>query len=348
MRDVLRSGSVVWEQVVWVSTSELVFPALYLQLKRAGLLPELPADLVEYMEEFTSMNRERNSQIIDQAIEITALLVQHEISPVFLKGTAHLLDGLYEDIGERMVGDIDLLVPESQMVITAEILIKNGYEPLAEYDPKYFKIGKHYPRLANYARTAAVEVHRQIILFPYCKAIDIDSIVKEGKQPNSESLANVPGNRHQIIQNILNVQVNDFGYYYGIFSLRQGYDLLLLSGRLDPLVVVKEFGRYFHRLNANLAITNWVLSDPSNLPYKHTWQAKLFISRIMLHLKYPRTENISKVFLYYLMRLSNYPRQLILSTYDKDARNWLLTRLSDPKRYLQHFKSYRMGQTSKS
>jgi hypothetical protein len=34
------------------------------------------------------------------------LTLEHDISPIFLKGTAHLLDGMYMDIGERMVGEI--------------------------------------------------------------------------------------------------------------------------------------------------------------------------------------------------------------------------------------------------
>ncbi len=71
VREIISSGSVVWESVVWVSTSQLVFPALYMQVKRAGLLPDLPHDLVEYMTEFSSLNRERNNQIILQAKRIS-------------------------------------------------------------------------------------------------------------------------------------------------------------------------------------------------------------------------------------------------------------------------------------
>lgn len=345
VRDFIRSDSVVWEQVVWVSTGELVFPALYMQLNRAGLLQELPFDLVDYMEEFTALNRDRNRQIIEQAREITELLNRHEIFPIFLKGTAHLLDGLYEDISERMVGDIDLLVDEKLMVNAAEILIASGYEPMAKYDPNYYKIGKHYPRLANNNCAAAVEVHRQIILFPFNKAIGFELISKESGKSFTEPLALVPCNRHQIIQNILNFQVNDFGYYYGNFSLRQCYDLLLLSERITPLTVVREFGQYFHRMNANLAIANTFFADPPKLPFQNNWQAKFFIFRIRMHLKWPRTKSSSRVVLYYLMRVSNYPRHLIRAIFDEDARTWLFIRLSDPKRYIQHFKSYRVGQT---
>ena len=108
----LQSGTIDWDAVVKVSTSHYVFPALYCNLKRADFLKYLPADLVEYMIHITNLNRDRNTQIIQQAKELNILLLAHNIRPIFLKGTGNLLEGLYEDDGERMVGDIDFLFSE--------------------------------------------------------------------------------------------------------------------------------------------------------------------------------------------------------------------------------------------
>ena len=58
----------------------------------------MPDDLVEYMIHITNLNRERNEQIIEQAKEVNQLLLDHNITPVFLKCTWNLLEGLYEDI----------------------------------------------------------------------------------------------------------------------------------------------------------------------------------------------------------------------------------------------------------
>ncbi len=341
VRETIRSGSVAWEQIVWVSTGQYVFPALYLQLKRAGLLPELPADLVEYMEEFTGVNRERNRQIIDQAKEITALLNRHEITPVFLKGTAHLLDGLYKDIAERMVGDIDFLVGEKDMVKAAELLIKSGYQPLAKYNPLNLKRTKHYPRLVIDKHTAGVEVHRIIIRAPYDKELDFELIAKKSRKLNLANLAFVPHDEHQILHNILNFQVDDKGYYYGRIFLRQTYDLFLLSRRENPLAVVENFGKFFHRMNAYLALSNRILGDPACLPYKHTWQANLFLNRMMMKVNYPGWARFSGVILYLLLRFSNNASRLILSTCNKGVRQSLYARLSNPKWYGAHIRSYR-------
>jgi hypothetical protein len=153
--------------------------------------------------------------------------------------------------------------------------------------------------------------------------------------------AAVLSDEHLIIHNILNVQINDYGYYYAGIFLRQNYDLLLLSQRENPLAVVTKFGKYFHRMNSNLAITNKLLGNPDCIPYEPDWQAKLFLRRITRHLTFPRWARLSRLILYLFLRISNYARVLIRLIYDKDTRSSLYTRLSDPKWYGAHIKSYK-------
>ncbi|WP_297815731.1 nucleotidyltransferase family protein [uncultured Polaribacter sp.] len=110
----LKENSVDWDAVVKVSTGHFVFPALYCNLKRAHFLHYLPEELVNYMVHITDLNRERNQKIIAQAKEINELLLANNITPIFLKGTGNLLEGLYEDIAERMVGDMDFIVSKEE------------------------------------------------------------------------------------------------------------------------------------------------------------------------------------------------------------------------------------------
>ena len=341
VRQTIRSGAVDWEQIVWVSTGQFVFSALYLQLNRTGLLSELPSDLVEYMKEFADLNRERNHKIIDQAIEITKLLNENGITPVFLKGTAHLLDGLYEDIAERQVGDIDLLVNESEMVRVAEILITSGYTPLGEYDPRDFKATKHYPRLQNFNRVASVEVHRQILGYPSYKSLDCKTLINNSKKLDLPVTAFVLCDQHQIIHNILHVQISHEDFYYARINVRQGYDLYLLSLRVNPLDVVKSFGKYFHLMNCNLAITNKIFFNPVTLNYASNLQTKLYLDRISRHINYAKWDRFSHGILFLLVRFSRYAVTLIRITYDKKSRDFLFARINDPEWVRQHLKSYR-------
>ena len=50
------------------------------------------------------------------------MLLDNGVRPVFLKGTGNVLEGLYEDIGERMVGDIDFLIQQKDFLKAVDIL----------------------------------------------------------------------------------------------------------------------------------------------------------------------------------------------------------------------------------
>ena len=142
----LQLKTISWETVVEVSTTHYIFPALYCNFKRVGFLHYLPQELVNFMEHITNLNRERNEQIITQAKDLNTLLLKNNITPMFLKGTGNLLEGLYVDIGERMVGDIDFLVLEKDLQSANEILKSDGYstpENLLNHFPGH----RHFPRL---------------------------------------------------------------------------------------------------------------------------------------------------------------------------------------------------------
>ena len=100
---ILKTTEVDWDAVVKVSTSHYVFPAIYCNFKRADFLKYLPTDLVDYMKHITDLNRERNKQIISQAQDLNTLLLNNNITPIFLKGTGNLLEGLYDDIAENLI-----------------------------------------------------------------------------------------------------------------------------------------------------------------------------------------------------------------------------------------------------
>ena len=120
------------------------------------------------MEEITNLNRDRNTAIIQQAKELNALLVTHNCSPIFLKGTGNLLANLYEDTAERMVGDIDFIFSKEDYPKAIALLYKNGYERTVKSTGKidYSKImfAKHYPRLFKKENIAAVEVHKEYLI----------------------------------------------------------------------------------------------------------------------------------------------------------------------------------------
>ncbi len=338
----IRKGRINWEQVVWMTSGQLVLPAFFLNLKKASLLGELPADLVEYMEYLTRLNRERNIQILEQIKTISALLNRHSIHPVFLKGAAHLAISLYEDVGERMMGDIDFLVEENELLQAAELLCKEGYKPLVEYYPPYHQKAKHYPRLTHAELPAALEIHRRLINPSNDSKFSAAEVMKHKQKLPGEWEACVPCTRDLIIHNALNAQINDKAYVYGVVLLRQMYDLLKLSALENPREVLEAFGNYRKLSNAWLALTSKIMDSPGGLDYTKNRQVQVFMFRFNFFFRNNRFPyKVYRIVIYLMFRICRYATLPLKAIYRKDERLGLWKRIRNPKWYKAHLASYK-------
>ena len=158
----LKSTNINWDRVVQLSSSHYVLPALYCNLKRSNFLHYLPGDLVTYMEYIVKLNRERNKQIVIQANELNSILLANKITAIFMKGTGNLIAGIYDDLAERMVGDIDFIFSEKDYPKAIKLLRNFGYSEVGDRD-YYFPPGKHHTRLQKYNSIAAIEIHSEIM-----------------------------------------------------------------------------------------------------------------------------------------------------------------------------------------
>ena len=326
----IRSKEIDWEQIVWLGSNHYVLPAFYLNLKRAGLLTELPEELAQYLEEITSQNRERNLQIIIQAKEVTKLLNSHGITPVFLKGTAHLLNGLYADIAERMVGDIDFLVNEDDVIRAAEILMYDGY--FTNANPELYLNTYHITPLRKENRVSHLEIHRQPIHWPCCKEFSNKYISKNKMKLNIDAKAFVPSVEHQIISNILHVQFLDLGFKTRRIFLRQIYDFFLLTNNKNPLDVISDLGHYFNELNAYIALSSKLLGNPKHIIFKENKKTKRYLCLLFFLHKHTKFHRIIRIII-------NYYNKITQSFYKKEVRKVLLRKLSNPSWYKKHLVS---------
>ena len=207
----LKSTSIDWEAVVKVSTSHYVFPALYCNFKRADFLKYLPQDLVSYMEHIINLNRDRNIQIIQQAKELNSILLENAIRPIFLKGTGNLLAELYDDIAERMVGDIDFIFSKEDYSKAIAILREFGYSEVHKY--KYsFPYEKHYRRLQKENNIAAIEIHSEFLdIKKYTKEFNYNFVGQDCQVINGVSVLSYA---NKLNLSIIANQINDSGFYF--------------------------------------------------------------------------------------------------------------------------------------
>lgn len=321
----LKSNNIDWEAVVKLSTEHYVFPALYCNLKKANFLQYLPIDLVEYMKHITDLNRERNEQIILQAKEINTLLIQNNITPIFLKGTGNLLEGLYDDIAERMVGDIDFIFSKEDYPKVISILEANGYKKVhqTEYD---FPSFKHHPRLQKEGAIAAVEIHKELLIEKYADEFNYELIAKDTQQING---FHVMSYKNQLALSIIAKQINDAGWYHKNIALRNAYDVFLLSKRTNAKTAFDHFDSLKNPLTCFLASCEITFNKPKSLAYKTSSNIEEYLSIFNAQLidDQIRRKNLKaanrKLF------INSRANILYKSIADKDHRSWLYKRITD-------------------
>ena len=244
-----------------------MFPALYCNLQRANFLHYLPEELVTYMKHITNLNRERNEEIITQARELNTLLLANNITPIFLKGTGNLIAGLYEDIAERMVGDIDFIFSKEDYSKAIKLLRNFDYSEVIKYDYHYPEV-KHYRRLKKENNIAAIEIHSEILGIEKHRKEFSYSIVEKDSQIIDE--VRVLSYANKLNLSIMAYQINDSGFYYKTIALRNAYDVFLLSKKTIAKDAVKKLKKLTNPLNCFLAACYEVFNKVDSLEYNNT------------------------------------------------------------------------------
>lgn len=321
----LKSETVDWDAVVKVSTAHYVFPALYCNLKRADFLHYLPTDLVAYMKHITDLNRERNQQIIEQVKEINELLLANNITPIFLKGTGNLLESLYEDIAERMVGDIDFIFSKEDYPKAIEVLSNFGYSKV--HDTTYdFPMFKHYPRLNMEGKTAAVEIHKEILLEQYADEFNYTIVKKDTQKFKNISVLSF---NNQLSLSIIAKQINDKGLHFKNIALRNAYDVFLLSKKTNAKTAFNHFKKLKNPLNCFLASCYEVFNKVDSLEYTNNKETEVYLKTFIEELdndtlrKKRRKKNTRSIFIKKRFNI------IYKSIFDKAHRDWLFKRTTD-------------------
>ena len=326
----LKTNAVDWDSVVKLSTAHHVFTALYCNLMRADFLHYLPKDLVVYMSDITDLNRERNLKIISEAKELNRLLVDSKIKPIFLKGTANLIAGIYDDIGERMVGDIDFIFSKEDYPNAISLLKDNGYFEVEKFDYN-IPNEKHYPRLKKENCIAAVEIHHEILVKKkYAKEFNYNFIKKDCQVIDEVKVLSYA---NKLNLSIISNQINDNGFIYKTMPLRNAYDVLILSKLTSAKLAVKSLYKLNHPLNCFLAACFEVFNFATSLEYDKNKKTESYLSSFKNqfdNLKATKNKHKRiKIYLFLKTRLEIIYRSIIY----KDYRVWLFNRLTDKKWY---------------
>jgi hypothetical protein len=325
----LKENKVDWDAVVKVSTRHFVFPALYCVLKREDFLQHLPQELVNYMELITNLNRKRNEQIITQAKELNTFLLAHNITPVFLKGTGNLFAGLYKDIAERMIGDIDFIFSKEAYPKAIKLLRNYGYSDVLK-ERYHFPSQHHYRRLKKEHHISAIEIHKELSLKKYTNEFNYAFVKKDCQIINDVAVLSYA---NKLNVSIVTSQITDNIFYYKTINLRNAYDVFLISKKTNAKQAVNTVNKLRHPLNCFIAACYEVFNQVASLEYhkteKTTAYLNTFKSQFINTEKTTRKHQIIKTYLDIKLLLSTLYRCLLY----KEYRIWLFYRVTDKKWY---------------
>jgi len=178
-------------------------------------------------------------------VELVAPLNRIGVEPVLLKGAIRLVDGLYPEIGWRMMRDLDVLVHEGSLAEAVEVLRGIGYDSEQRaIDP----LEKDW-RARHPDRPALVEVHRELFGAARQRRLLPAADVINGARPATFNGVGIrlPSLEHQIVHLIGHGQLYDGGYAYGRIELRDRLEAGLLV-RSSPRGV--DWDRLFARFAA--------------------------------------------------------------------------------------------------
>lgn len=234
---------IFWDRLVQLGSWDLVLPAVHGALKRKKLEPHVPKDLWSYLEKISDLNLKRNTYISKQITSLREIFNKHQIEHVFLKGAAMLVTKHYDALLERMVGDIDILIAEKDLLESQQILLNFGYTEQVRKGIRLrpevaYASERHLNRLNHPDFIASVELHVRTLNQNKSHYLPSDEILKVRRQTTDGYW--IPSLNHLWKHAILNWQYNDRGYQYNWLSIRTVVDVLHLEPKNTNDIVNKQ------------------------------------------------------------------------------------------------------------
>lgn len=268
-----------YDDLVKLASSHLMIPALYINLKQNGLLNLVNNDFKKYIKYIYELNKSRNINLIKELRELSKLYIENEIDHVFLKGSSYLAYGRFNDVGERMIGDIDVLVSKSDYDKSIRLSKSFGYNYIENHDINYILSldRRHYPRLVHSKKIFALEIHNRL-LKKKNKLLSPNSLLQN--KIMTEYGIYVPNKTELILQTIYNFQINDLGNLCAGLNYRSYYDISVYNSEINDLLKF-NYSKYF---NNYFLIADYI--GVTNTKIKLNMLNKIYLYRFKAKRKY--------------------------------------------------------------
>ncbi|MDP2836331.1 MAG: nucleotidyltransferase family protein [Methanobacteriaceae archaeon] len=123
----LASMDLDWEYLINMVSRHRLRPLLYVNLN--SICPKkVPEDVLESLKSYYMANVQKNLMLTGELVKIIEILESNDIKAIPYKGPV-LASLAYNNIGLRIINDLDIYVDESNIFKAIEILKLEGYQP---------------------------------------------------------------------------------------------------------------------------------------------------------------------------------------------------------------------------
>ena len=220
-------NTINFENLIKLASSHLMLPALYFNINKKNCSYLFPDDFIAYIRNIFAINKSRNEILLSEAKELSELLFENNIKHIFLKGTALLLSNVFEDIGERMIGDIDFIIQHKDEEKVEKVLkYNNNCTPQKLSLLRFFK-PTHLQRKVPENKTIAIEAHLEL-LEPRHRWIFNSKVLRNNFNEELKTIK-TPSTSFLFDHCIYALQVRDKGFFIPYHGHRSIYDIYKLD-----------------------------------------------------------------------------------------------------------------------
>lgn len=284
----LVANDLDWKGILELADHEHMTGAFTAALSRRGLDTSLPRPIRAALNRRYLMATEINTRIKSQIEEVVGTLNAVGFSPLLLKGALYLCEASPSELADRVLRDLDLIVPADGLEECVEALRAKGYVPYGQDERWTY----HYRPLFHPKQVVGVELHIRPgeqrhfmgIEEAWESAVPIDL-------PGLKAMALDPN--HRIAHNVFHSEVQDFGYTLGALCLRQLYDLARICRRYETEIDWQTISTRMERhgmaalFRARVYQAVQLLGAPRPSITVDGLSSRLHLSRCLVQLRWP-------------------------------------------------------------
>ena len=221
----IEINDINFDNLIKLASRHLMLPALFFNINKKNISYLFPKDFVEYIKNIYSINKARNTVLLKEAKELSELLYKNNINHIFLKGIALLLSNVFEDIGERMIGDIDFIIQHKDEQKVEKVLEKNNDNRSQTIN--LFNVFKPTHLDRRLYKTIAIEPHLELLEPKNRWVFNSKELVNDFK--NKTKAIKTPSKSFLFDHCIYAIQIRDKGFINSYHSHRSVYDIYKLD-----------------------------------------------------------------------------------------------------------------------